>query len=129
MHLDGTQSTDATLIQISRLTSLKDLVLSKTEMTDAGLAHLKGLTRLEWFDLNYTQVTDAGFAKLKLLLPSLQDVIHSSRNKNLPTTSFSSSLQTQLQLNPHDAASCRCATRPVLRTRPGHPKSSVPIIN
>ena len=26
-----------------------------------------------------------------------------------------------LQLNRHGAASCRCATRPVLRTRPGHP--------
>src|SRR5229473_1983984 len=28
-------------------------------------------------------------------------------------------------LNPHGAESCRCATRPVLRTRPGHPESLV----
>ena len=32
--------------------------------------------------------------------------------------------QAQLQWNPHGAASCRFATRPVLRTRPGHPKPS-----
>ena len=35
----------------------------------------------------------------------------------------------ELQLNPYGAASCRFATRPVLRTRPGHPKSSVPPLN
>src|SRR5262245_59211240 len=28
---------------------------------------------------------------------------------------------TKWQLRAHGAASCRCATRPVLRTRPGHP--------
>jgi|GEM_PF-3714102 len=32
------------------------------------------------------------------------------------------------QLHPHGAASCRFATRPVLRTRPGHPSLDLPLI-
>ena len=31
--------------------------------------------------------------------------------------------------NPHGAASCRFATRPVVGTRPGHPKTPLPTIN
>ena len=36
--------------------------------------------------------------------------------------------QRNLQLIRHGAASCRCATRPVLRTRSGHPDSLVTLV-
>src|SRR5260370_28508191 len=47
LGLRGTQVTDATLRQISCLTSMQRLGLVNTSVTDAGLVHLKGLARLE----------------------------------------------------------------------------------
>ncbi|MFP6613292.1 MAG: leucine-rich repeat domain-containing protein [Pirellulales bacterium] len=65
VSLKGTKVTDAGLVHLKRLTSLKILDLSNTKVTDAGLVHLKGLTKLEKLSLNDTKVTDAGLEHLK----------------------------------------------------------------
>ena len=44
-------------------------VTGDTEITDAGLVHLKGLTSLRTLLLRNTQITDAGVAKFKEALP------------------------------------------------------------
>jgi hypothetical protein len=35
----------------------------------------------------------------------------------------------RIEVSPHGAASCRFATRPALRTRPGHPPGCLPVAN
>ena len=65
IDLRGTQVTDAGLVHLKGLTSLKELILSYTQITDARLLHLKGLTSLQRLGLDGTQVTDAGLEHLK----------------------------------------------------------------
>ena len=74
VDLEETKVTDAGLVRLKGLTSLKELYLSTTEATDAGLEHLKGLTSLETLYLADTQVTDAGLVHLKGLT-NLQTLI------------------------------------------------------
>ncbi len=80
VHLEGLTSlrqlvlrnapiTNAGLVHLERLTSLKILVLTGTPVTDAGLVHLKGLTDLTFLALNNTRITDAGVRELKKALP------------------------------------------------------------
>jgi Leucine-rich repeat (LRR) protein len=68
-----TEVTDADLVHLKRLTSLRVVDLSGTRVTDAGLEHLKGLTRLFSLSLVGTQVTDPGLQYLKGLT-SLRDL-------------------------------------------------------
>ena len=42
---------------------------NNTQITEAGLVHLKGLTSLRRLKLDNTQITDAGVAKFKEALP------------------------------------------------------------
>lgn len=66
-------TTDAALVHVGRLSTLKQLSLDETRITDADLAHLAGLTNLEKLWLKDTAVTNegvkhlAGLSSLKLL--------------------------------------------------------------
>jgi len=64
------QITGAGLVHLKRLTNLESLYLGGTKITDAGLVDLKGLTNLERLSLDGTQITDAGVAELKQALPN-----------------------------------------------------------
>ena len=75
LDLINTQVTDAGLVHLSGLTSLRELYLGDTQITDAGLAHLRGLTSLRELDLINTQVTDAGVASLEQALPNCRIII------------------------------------------------------
>ena len=65
LSLDHTQISDTGLEHLKSLTSLRALILTGTQITDAGLKHLKGLTRLDQLYLGGTQITDAGLKHLK----------------------------------------------------------------
>jgi hypothetical protein len=51
------------------MSQLEELYLDGTDVTDAGLLQLKGLNRLEVLFIGRTQVTDAGIEKLQSALP------------------------------------------------------------
>ena len=63
--LNGTDVTDAGLVNLKGMTNLKALGLSDTGVTNAGLVHLKDLTNLKALFLINTQITDAGLGYLK----------------------------------------------------------------
>jgi len=67
LRLADTQITGSGFVYLKELTNLEDLVLYDTKVTDAGLEHLTGLTNLDWLALGGTQVTDAGLVHLKHL--------------------------------------------------------------
>ena len=68
LWLGGTDITDAGLVQLKGITSLKLLTLdSDMHITDAGLEHLKGLANLERLSLEASYITDTGLADLKSL--------------------------------------------------------------
>lgn len=46
--------------------------LSRTQVTDAGLVHLRGLTSLRVLLFEDTEVTDAGVAELQRALPNVE---------------------------------------------------------
>ena len=46
--------------------------MGETKVTDAGLVHLHELTSLKELDVGDTEVTDAGLADLKRALPNLR---------------------------------------------------------
>ena len=66
----GTQVTDAELVHLKGLASLKSLTPSGTQITDGGLVHLKGLDNLKWLRLIESKVTGAGVAELEKALPN-----------------------------------------------------------
>ena len=72
VNLWNTQITDAGLVHLEGLTSLRTLHLYNTQITDAGLVHLQGLTSLQDLNLSDTKITDAGVAKLKEALPNCE---------------------------------------------------------
>jgi len=63
--LQNTKVTDAGLIHMKGSTGLYALSLESTKVTDAGLSHIKGLVQLKGLFLNNTKVTDAGLVNLK----------------------------------------------------------------
>ena len=65
VRLAGTKVTEAHLVHMKGLTSLKHLELRDTQVADAGLVHLKGLTDLQLLLLSNTQITDAGLEHLR----------------------------------------------------------------
>lgn len=76
LYLDGTSVTDAGLVHLAALTELRVLSLNQTRVTDAGLAHLLGLRKLVMLQLMETAVSAGGLTQLKQL-SSLQQVNHS----------------------------------------------------
>ena len=61
------QISDADLVHLKGLTSLRALALFSTSISDAGLAHLARLTSLERLALYKIPITDAGLAHLEQL--------------------------------------------------------------
>ena len=76
LQLYDAQRTDAALVHLKSLTTLKDVSLF-LQITDAGLANLSGLKQLTSLRLNGTQITDVGMAHLKKL-PHLEQLLISS---------------------------------------------------
>ena len=64
------QVTDAGLMHVEKLTSLKELYLRNDKISDAGLQYLKGLTKLQTLDFFGTNVSPAGLRELKKSLPN-----------------------------------------------------------
>jgi len=58
---------DAGLVHLKNLPSLRNLNLSHLKITDAGLANLAGCTQVETLSLYNTKVTDQGLVHLKSL--------------------------------------------------------------
>ncbi len=67
VDLEGTQITDAELVDLKGLTRLAELSLRDTQFTDAELVHLKVLFFLENLNLGNTEITDAGLVHLKTM--------------------------------------------------------------
>ena len=63
--------TDAGLVHLARISTLKHLDLSETAITDAGLKTIAGLPVLDRLNLFGTNVTDAGLSNLKSI-PTLR---------------------------------------------------------
>jgi hypothetical protein len=61
----GGSITDAGLRHLQGLTNLTALGFPHEKITDAGLVHLKGLTKLERFSLSRSQITGTGLEHLK----------------------------------------------------------------
>jgi hypothetical protein len=62
--------TEADLIHLKGLTSLKQLWISGFPVSDASLSHLKGLTGLQTLSLRGSKITDAGLKDLRKALPA-----------------------------------------------------------
>ena len=60
---------DRDLELVAKLSRLEDLDLTGSPVTDAGLVHLEKLTSLRWLKLWQTQVTDVGVKRLQRALP------------------------------------------------------------
>ncbi len=65
VRLRETRITDAGLVHLGKITTLKRLHLEKTAVTDAGMQHLSGLKELDLLNLFGTAVGDAGLVHLK----------------------------------------------------------------
>lgn len=64
--------TDATLIQLAKLSKLRTLDLRDTQVTDAGLVTLATMPTLEELYLGRTKITDAGFQQHLAVKESLR---------------------------------------------------------
>ena len=73
-RLEGTRIEDDALSVLSRIGSLRTLVLNNTPVTDAGLTHFDSATGLEALWLRGTCVTPAGVHRIKGRRPNLQVV-------------------------------------------------------
>ena len=67
VSITATDLSEADLMAIGRLKSLKALHLARTNVTDEGLKHLRGLTRLKVLDLGDTAITNDGLRHLARL--------------------------------------------------------------
>ena len=61
----ATKFTDAGMINLRELTALKKLILYGTKIGDAGVKLLQNLTALEELDLHSTEITDKGLSYLQ----------------------------------------------------------------
>ena len=64
VDLHGSKATDADLVCLEGLTSLRTLDLRLTSIGDEGVAHLRRLTELRFLNLFRSQLSDAGLASL-----------------------------------------------------------------
>jgi len=69
LQLSGTSIDDDGLAELSRMPSLKELLVARTRIGDAGLAHLTHLKTLRQLRIKQTQATAAGIARLHAALP------------------------------------------------------------
>jgi hypothetical protein len=67
VDLSGTRVSDADLVHLHALPTLRGLWLHETGITDAGLTHLETLSGLQTLNLAGTAVTDAGLSHLERL--------------------------------------------------------------
>lgn len=67
----GRSTTDAGLVHLRGLTSLRSLDMQNTQITDAGLESLSGLTGLVQIYTHGSKITEAGVQSLKQRLPKL----------------------------------------------------------
>ncbi len=67
LKLGSSKTTDETLEEIAKLTSLTRLSLEKTLISDRGLQQLKNLVQLQYLNLVGTKVTAQGIEQLKEL--------------------------------------------------------------
>jgi hypothetical protein len=74
VHRPGLAVTDSGLAHLRRLNELELLSINRTQVTDAGLAHLKDLKGLKWLRVAGTRVTDAGVRELRNSVPQLQAI-------------------------------------------------------
>ena len=58
-------ATDASLVNLNRLSQLQSLDLGGSKITDSGLKHLNGLCQLLYLNLSSTQISDGGLGNLK----------------------------------------------------------------
>lgn len=64
LDLSGTTITDKSLLALSKMTNLSNLMLQNTKLTDQNLGTLSSLQKLESLNLYNVPITDAGLAKL-----------------------------------------------------------------
>jgi hypothetical protein len=74
VRLPKSRVTDAELVFIESISTLKRLDLSATRVSDAGLARLERLHQLEQLDLRGTRTTETGVSRLQRLLPKCKVV-------------------------------------------------------
>lgn len=67
LGLSDTRISDTGVQHLAGLTSMGSLDLSGTNISDAGLKHLRGMTELYLLDLMDTNITDAGLEHLAVL--------------------------------------------------------------
>jgi hypothetical protein len=70
LQLDGSKAGIETMASISRMKSLRNLMLHRTYVDDRGLPYLYELSSLENLDLRGTRVTEKGLQKLRSALPT-----------------------------------------------------------
>ena len=72
LSLAGTETNDADLAVLPRLSELLVLDLQDTAVSDAGLRHVARIPRLQVLDLRDTRVTPDGIGELRSRLPDLR---------------------------------------------------------
>lgn len=72
LNWQGLHLTDASLAQIGKLTTLRQLYLSGPKITADGLKHLEGLTSLAEFTLYSSQVNPEALAAFRAKIPGLK---------------------------------------------------------
>lgn len=72
LQLSSTRVTNAGLVHLRGLTSLRVLWLYDTQVSDAGLVHLQGLTGLRVLNLRSTLVSVGGVDALQQALPQCE---------------------------------------------------------
>ncbi len=75
LNMAQSQITDAEVIQLEKMSGLKELTLSETALTDTAIDALAKLTSLIKLSMTQTQVTQDGFDRLAKALPNC--AIHS----------------------------------------------------
>ena len=64
------QVSDAGLVHLKEMTTLRRLYLSETSITKAGLVHLKGLAKLQTVHPDGSRATDTDVNELQQALPN-----------------------------------------------------------
>ncbi|MDZ4686403.1 MAG: hypothetical protein SH850_15145 [Planctomycetaceae bacterium] len=88
IHLNQTQwlsaqhadLTDDQLALLTRVTSLKTLLIDGNPITDEGLAHLAPLTSLQVLNVSNTNVTSQGVERLRQALPHCRIIDHQTES-------------------------------------------------
>jgi hypothetical protein len=71
LDVDSTKITDRSMERIAQFEALEELWVEETAITDAGLDPLVKLKNLKFISVMYTEVTDAGVDRLRAAIPGL----------------------------------------------------------